>query len=375
MTREKLLAKRKEALAKMKTISASENFNQEDFDNAKKDVDSISAQIQALDLEEKLKEETNEVIDSNPSNKKPDEKAKISAALAYARTGVLDAQNSVKIGGGSNGAVLIPESWSNEILTDLKKTTAIRNFATVIKTNGTFNMPIGGGTPSFDWIAEGGSYPKPDLTFTNKTLDAFKAGGIILVSEELLHDETFNLEAHLKEQMVDGISETEGPAFIEGDGTGKPKGITTDIDVDLTETLSALDSISLIDIENVYLAVPSKARKNGAWVISDKFYKAIFRMKDSTGNYIMREGQNGMPGTIFGRPFEIDDTMEGGADAPLAIFGSLKDYVIGDRGEMAMQRLDEKYADDGYVGFKIYKRTDGKLRRNKYISQLKNAES
>ena len=57
----------------------------------------------------------------------------------------------------------------------------------------------------------------------------------------------------------------------------------------------------------------------------------------------------------------------------LAIFGKLKDYKIGDRGEMAIQRLNERYSEKGFVGFKVYKRTDGKLASTKNIAQLKNA--
>ena len=126
-------------------------------------------------------------------------------------------------------------------------------------------------------------------------------------------------------------------------------------------------------VEDVYLKVPAGARNQGSWIISDKFYQAIFRMKDSTGNYILREGAHGLPSTILGRPFEIDETMAGATGEALAIFGRLSDYHIGDRGEMAIQRLDERYADKGLIGFKVYKRTDGKLATDKYVAMLKNA--
>lgn len=374
MNRDGLIEARATALKKMKEIAASENFKQEDFDKAKTEVDSISAQIKTLDIENELSNQVEPVI-AEGNHRKPEEKAQLNALMAYARTGVIDAQNAVTIGGSSNGAVLIPQTYADSILTDLKNNVAMRKFATVRKTSGTFNMPIGGATPAFSWIDEGGTYPTPDLSFTNKTLEAYKAGGIILVAEELLEDDGFDLVTHLKEQIVDGIAEGENTAFISGDGTKKPTGITVDIDAGLTETLATLDTLAVTDIEDTYLAVPAKARKNGKWIISDKFYKAAFRMKDSTGNYIMREGQGGDISTLFGRPFEVDDTMAGGAGEPLAIFGKLEDYVIGDRGEMAIQRLDEKYSDEGYIGFKVYKRTDGKLSRNKYVSQLVNAAS
>ncbi len=352
------------------------------YDDLEKEFDDLTRQIERLEKQHErdsfMSAPASDALRSvkTEENRVDEKRTAIDHLLNYARTGILPTgERAVTIGGASNGAVIIPDTYADKILGDLKDNVAMRKFATVTKTSGTYNMPIGGSTPTFAFIAEGGTYPKPDLSFTNKTLDAYKAGGIILISEELLNDESFDLEGHLQEKIVDGISEAEGPAFIEGDGSGKPTGISVDIAAGLTETVATLDTIAVTDVEDVYLAVPAKARKKGKWIISDKFYKAIFRMKDSTGNYIMREGQNGIPGTIFNAPFEIDDTMTGEAGEPLAIFGKLEDYVIGDRGEMAIQRLDQTYAEEGYVGFKVYKRTDGKLSRNKYVSMLKNAAS
>ena len=373
---EKMIEARAEKLNEMKALNEAnpvmDEATEAKYNALNKELNALTRNIELAKVENGLRDQVDTVVTTaSTSPKEVDAKASLNALMSYARTGVVDVQNSVTIGGTSNGAVLIPEQYASSILTELSKTTAMRSFAEVFKTSGTFNMPIGGATPSFDWIDEGGDYPTPDLTFTNKTLEAFKAGGIILVAEELLNDESFNLQSHLQEKIVEGLSLTEGIAFITGNGVKKPKGIS--LDITINETLAALNVITLVDVEDVYLAVPSKARKQGSWIISDTFYKAIFRMKDSTGNYILREGSNGMPGTIFGRPFEIDDTMEGGTGEPLAIFGNLKDYKIGDRGEMAIQRLNERYSEKGFVGFKVYKRTDGKLASTKNIAQLKNA--
>ena len=373
-TLEELVAARAEKLGEMKALNEANPTMDEavlaSYDALHAEFKALSRNVDIVKTENKLSLEIDDVLTID-DNAQTDKIGAVSALMTYARTGIVDAEASTTIGGGSNGAVLIPQEYSNSIMTELSKTTAMRKFARVISTNGTYNMPIGGATPAFGWIDEGGAYPTPDLTFTNKSLEAFKAGGIILISEELLADESFNLVSHMREQIVEGVSLAEGEAFISGDGNKKPTGITGDIT--LVETVSALDVIALSDVEDIYLKVPAKARKQGVWIISDKFYKAIFRMKDSTGNYIMREGQNGMTGTIFGRPFEIDDLMTGATGLPLAIFGKLNDYAIADRGDMAIQRLDERYADEGFVGFKVYKRTDGKLASAKNVAKLNNA--
>jgi len=338
------------------------------YKSLRKEFDALDRQIELLDVENNLKSTSDKVVFAG---EKPEKQNNVVGLMAYARSGhILDAQNAITVGGGKGGAYLIPDSYATEILKDLAYESVMRKYATVMTTNGTYNMPIGGSAPTFEWIGEGGTYPKPDTTFTNKTLDAFKAGGIILVAEELLNDESFGLEAYLKEKIVEGLAVLESGTFYTADGVNKPKGMS--VDITLTTTLAAVNTITLADVEDLFLSVPAKARKEGKWIVSDKFYKAIFKMKDTTGNYILRQGSDSENGTIFGKPFEIDDVLEGGASEPLAYFGKINDYVIGDRGEMAIQRLDQTYAEEGYVGFKVYKRTDGKLSRSKYIAQLKN---
>jgi HK97 family phage major capsid protein len=43
------------------------------------------------------------------------------------------------------------------------------------------------------------------------------------------------------------------------------------------------------------------------------------------------------------------------------IFGDLSNYTIADRTELTMQRLNELYAENGQIGFRSFKRTDGKV--------------
>ena len=149
MKRDELLASRKNALERMEAAAKAENFVQADYDKAKNDVDALTAQINAFDTRSKFENELDSVIPKAGSSKDTELKAKMGAVLAYVRRGVIDPQNAVTIGGAANGAVLIPQEYAKSILKDLESETAIRKFATVVTTNGTYNMPIGGGAPTF----------------------------------------------------------------------------------------------------------------------------------------------------------------------------------------------------------------------------------
>lgn len=55
--------------------------------------------------------------------------------------------------------------------------------------------------------------------------------------------------------------------------------------------------------------------------------------------------------------------------------GDFKQYRIADRGGIAIQRLNEKYADTGHVGFRMRKRTDGKLLVTESVKTLQQGEA
>ena len=79
-TKEELIQARKDALDKMIAISTGENFAQANYDAAKKEVDSLTAQIETLDIQAKFRKEVDDVLPSD--NNKPDEKMSLNEAIS-----------------------------------------------------------------------------------------------------------------------------------------------------------------------------------------------------------------------------------------------------------------------------------------------------
>jgi HK97 family phage major capsid protein len=57
------------------------------------------------------------------------------------------------------------------------------------------------------------------------SLGAYKGSTKIIVSEELLQDISFDLEAYLANEFGERLGVGQNTAFIKGDGTAKPTGI------------------------------------------------------------------------------------------------------------------------------------------------------
>jgi len=352
---------------------------EKEFAKLEEEYEALDKKIKRLEkIEAKMKylngtDDTPLGTGSSPEGQNETKSEYVNAFLGYVKTGdSREFKNTLSTITGEDGGYLVPEEWAKEIIKGLQQQTHVRKYADVIATSGTYNMPIAGAKPVFGWVDELGTYPTHDVKFGNKVLEAHKTGGIILVSEELLEDEAFNLEQHLKDLTTEALSIAEGTAFLVGDGNKKPTGILTTVPADNKIETASTDVISLDDVESLYLTPKSAYRKKGVWIISDKFFQAVFKLKDADGNRIWSQGLTANEeGRIFNKPYEIDDTLTGEAGEPLAFFGDISKYKIGDRGGIGLKRVNQ-YEDKGMVGFKTYARVDGKLTIDEAVAVLIN---
>jgi HK97 family phage major capsid protein len=109
----------------------------------------------------------------------------------------------------------------------MRDANVMRQLGTVIRTQSTEKIPLEGSDASFTWLDEGGAYGDSIPNFGQMQIDAYKAGGIIKLSEEILADAFINIEEYVTKKIVTGMTELQETAFMTGDGTKKPTGIVT----------------------------------------------------------------------------------------------------------------------------------------------------
>jgi HK97 family phage major capsid protein len=127
------------------------------------------------------------------------------------------------------GANLVPTSFYDQIINILRFTGPIQELASKITTDSgeALQIPAVSAHGVATWTAENAGYTASDETFGQITVNAFKAGRTVIVSEELLTDAAFGLEGYLANELGQSIGVLEETAFAVGDGTGKPLGIAT----------------------------------------------------------------------------------------------------------------------------------------------------
>ncbi|WP_434747889.1 phage major capsid protein [Streptococcus dysgalactiae] len=273
-----------------------------------------------------------------------------------------DVANVLRVGEDTEGGHLVPDEYEKKLVEGLREENFFRNLATVIKTSsGERKIPVVTGHGTASWMDENGLYPETDETFGQVTLDSYKIGTAIRVSEELINDSVFDLESYMTAEFARRIGTEEEKSFLIGDGSKKPTGIFTQADV--TGPTTATKDITFDDMIELYHSLPAPYRKNAVWILHDSTVKAICKLKDGNGNYIWQPStQAGQPDLILNRPYYTSTFAplpEAGNKA--IAFGDFSYYWIADRQGRTFKRLNELYAANGQIGFLASQRVDGKL--------------
>lgn len=346
------------------------------YTRMEQEVTDLGKEIARLERQEAIDRELNAPT-SKPLTNKPDGTPKAPEKTGRAADTYKDAfwtqvrnrngmtyevRNALQVGVDTEGGYLCPDTFEHQLVTGLSAKNVIRSLSNVITTSsGQHKIPVVATKGTASWIEEEGAISEDDDVFGQQYIGAHKVGTLIKVSEELLNDSAFDLEAYFITEFARRIGNKEEDAFLSGDGSGKPTGILVDAEVGVTAaSATAITADELIDL---YYSLPAPYRATAVWVMNDATMRYIRKLKDTTGQYLWQKAlHEGEHHTLLGRPIyhsEYMPTVEGGAKPIL--FGDLSYYWIGDRQGITFRRLNERYADTGQVGFLATKRTDGKL--------------
>ena len=367
MNLEQLIAARAEKLNAMKALNE-ENPTMDEAVQAKYDTlhaefTKLNRDVEIAKTEAKLEMDVEEPLHVMAKNDIETASTEYSSAFDnyLAGSNLNDAMAAMTVGVDVDGGFTVPVQYQNTVIQKLNALSATRSISSVMSTSSTTNIPTEGDAPAFNWIDEGGTYGETKSTFGNVELNAWKLGGIIKVSRELLADTAINFEAYMAGQIAKGIDKAESPAFAIGDGVKKPTGYVTSATVGVSSTTASGIAVTADEIIDIYYDLKEEYRKNATWRMTDGTLKAIDKLKDGNGNYLVTTFSDGTMPKIKGCPVVIDNSMpEIGLSNKFIVLGDFSYYQIADRGAMTIQRLNELYAGTGMVGFQVTVRLDAK---------------
>lgn len=339
------------------------------YDKMEKEVMDYTKSIERLQrqeaLDNKLSQPTTSPVKNNPS--KPKGKGGFratdeykSSMLTALRTNFRQVSDVLEEGNDANGGYLVPEEYDRRLIDVLNEENIMRTLATTITTSGEHKINIAATKPAAAWIEEGAAIQFSDATFGQKLLDAHKLHVAIKITDELLYDNAFNLENYIITQFGKALANAEEDAFLNGDGTGKPKGLFQDAEVGVTTSAASITSDNMIEL--VY-SLKRPYRKNASFIMNDQTIAALRKLKDNNNNYIWQPSyQAGEPDRLLGYTLHTSAfAPKQAAGAKAIAFGDFSYYNIGDRGVRSLQELKELFAGNGMVGYLMKERVDGLL--------------
>jgi len=225
-------------------------------------------------------------------------------------------------------------------------------------------------------VGEGQSFTGLNPNVTHLTLNAFKYGTLVQATIEQLEDSAFNIDQWLKDEFVVRFERGLNADLTTGAGTTAPNGIVTATAAGHTTASGQTTSLIYDDIVDTVHSVDPLYRKDKScrFQFNDQTIRAIRLIKDSYGHPIFQtDPTSNLPDRILGFEFTVNqDLATIGAGNVVGLFGAMNRYVIRKVNGLFVQRLNERYADQGLVGFLGWARYDGNLvtASTKAITQL-----
>lgn len=266
---------------------------------------------------------------------------------------------------GLAGGVTIPSLLASEIEVALKNYGGMFEAGTIINTShgGDLILPTVNDTNAKATIvSEYDQSTKRAPSFGSVTLKAYTyRTPIIPVSQTLIQDSAFNLDAVLTSLLGDSFSRGVNEQLTTGDGTGKPTGIVTAATACTTQ--AAATAIKLDDIIDLIKSVNSAYARNGKFMFNRNTLWELAKIKDQTGRYIWQDStREGTPATLFGKQYVLNDDMADiGAGNASVLFGDLTKYNIRLVQSFRVIRLNELLAEYLSIGLFGFARVDGNL--------------
>lgn len=249
----------------------------------------------------------------------------------------------------------IPTTVLNQIVEKLENTGMILALVTRTAYKGGVSIPVSTVKPTATWVNEGAGSDKQKKDITKDGMITFayhKLRCAVAVSLEVDTMAISAFETLLINNIVEAMTKALEQSIIDGNGTGKPKGILAETPAEGQTVKSAAPAYA--DLIAAEAALPQAYENGAVWCMSKKTFMSYYGLTDTNGQPIGRVnyGIAGKPErTLLGRAVVCCDYVKS-YDKSLAAgtkFGFLfnfKDYVLNTNYAMGVKKYEDNETDD-----------------------------
>lgn len=282
------------------------------------------------------------------------------------------------------GGYLAPTEYVREIIKGVTDQSPARAIVRVRATaNKSIQIPKRTGQFAAQWASEQGTKTETTgLSYGLEEIPAPELYALIDISNQMLEDSAFDMEAEIRMEAAEQFAVAEGTAIVNGNGVGKPEGFMSNASVAENISGSAATIADADGQANGLLtlkhALKTAYGANATWLMNRTTIGSVRKLKDADKNYIWMPGiAQGRPNTIDGDPYlEFPDMPSEGAGLyPIAYGDFRRAYTLVDRISMEMLRDPFTQATAGNIRFIFRRRLGGKVVLAEAIRKLKCAAS
>jgi HK97 family phage major capsid protein len=306
----------------------------------------------------------------------------------YLRRGLDGEIKSFNAVNPGDGGYALPREIDAVIDATLKAVSPIRAVANVVRvgTAGYRKLVTQNGVIS-GWAAENAARPETGTPVFNEIVPSF--GDLYAnpaATQAMLDDAQFDVEAWLAGEIANEFAKAEGSAFVNGNGTNKPKGFLTYANAVTTDTARPFGTLQYVasgaagafaanpqdKLVDMVQTLRAPYRQGAVWVMNASTLANVRKFKDSTGAFIWQPGlTQGASALLLGYPVIESEDMPDIAGNSLSIaFGNFQaGYLIAERAETNIIR--DPFTNKPFVHFYATKRIGGAVSNSEAIKLLK----
>ena len=375
----KLSERRAELLGRLENMvqtcqTETRAFNTEEqtsYNDILTEVRSIDATMEAAEQAQTLEKGERKPAGGQTETRTQDE-LEIRAFDCYIRgvSSDVETRAAVNMTVGDNGAV-IPTSIVNKIIEKVKEISPIYAMATHYDVGGTLTIP------SYDestqkitmaYATEFTALTSTSGKFTSISLSGFLAGALTKVSSSLVNNSKFDIVSYVIRKMADAVAEWVESELINGTA-GKIEGLSK---AAASVTAAGADAVTADELIDLQESIPDKLQAGCIWLMSRATRKAIRKLKDGDGNYLLNKDATSKWGySLFGHDVYVSDNMPNMAAGKSAIFYlDPRGLAVKLSESASVQVLRERFADEHVVGVICWMELDSKVENTQMIAKL-----
>lgn len=292
------------------------------------------------------------------------------AAMIERRFGDKEVAKALNTTGVSTGGALIPQYFSSELIELLRAETVVRasNPTEIDLSGGNLTIPRLAGGATAGYQGELDDMTASQETFDDIQLNAKKLTCLVPVSNDLIRRAPQNIEAIIRDDMIQTAARREDLAFILGDGTGtSPIGLVNQCAATqkiIVAPFAALDNLTILTaVVGILLTMRLLLKQNMSrmlrpmWLMSPVTEAFFMGLRDQVGGFVYRD-EIVTKHTLDGIPYKTSQqlptnmaaTQLGGGTLPDGAYLFLIDFadvIIGETYRMMVDASDVASYKDG----------------------------